>query len=294
MPFRVLLALAAIGVGSSTLSAQGVLQWKFKAGENLHYVRTREQTTSRSVEGAKSQASTVATTDITLVVKDVAADRSAQIALFIDRVRYQRKSDQGEMKYDSSTDPPPSGADPRFAPNLKELLGSEFLFRMTPRGEIGDIRVAEKTTKKVALQGKPASAHTAMVIRNLLPYLRLPDDPVSTGKTWPEQTEYVEPVLGLRRIDITYRYVRPELSAGRPVEKISFTADVRFVALPKPKVIVDVKRNELTGTIYFDKAAGRLVMKEMREKLNLALLEDKRRIDEESQATLTVKLREVK
>ena len=290
MPLRVLLALAVIGVGSSTLSAQGVLQWKFKAGEKLHYVRTRDQTTSRTVEGVKSQDSILATTDLTLVVNEVAADRSAQVGLLIDRIRYQRKSAQGELKYDSSTDPPPSGTDSRFATNLKELLGSEFVFRMTPRGEIGDIRVAERTTKKVALQAKPTSAHTAMVIRNLLPYLRLPDDPVSTGKTWPEQTEYVEPVLGLRRIDITYRYVRPELNAGRPVEKIALAADVRFVALPKPKVIVDVKRNELTGTIYFDKAAGRLVMKEMKEKLSLALLEDKRRIDEESQATLTVKL----
>jgi len=292
MPLRVLLALAVIGVGSSTLSAQGVLQWKFRAGEKLHYVRTRDQTTSRTVEGVKSRATILATTDITLVVNEVAADRSAQIAMLIDRIRYERKSAQGEMKYDSSTDPPPNGADPRFAENLKELLGSEFVFRMTPRGEISDIRVSERTTKRAAVsQAKPTSAQSAMMVRNLLPYLRLPDDPVSTGKTWPEQTEYVEPVLGLRRVDITYRYVRPELNAGRPVEKISLTADVRFVALPKPKVIVDVKRNELTGTIYFDKAAGRVVMKETKEQLSLALLEEKRRIDEDVQATLTVKLK---
>jgi hypothetical protein len=288
----VLLALAVIGVGSSTLSAQGVLRWKFKAGEKLHYVRTRDQSTSRTVEGTKSHDSILATTDITLVVNEVAADHSAQIALLIDRIRYQRKSAQGELKYDSSTDPPPTGADPRFAANLKELLGSEFVFRMTPRGEVSDIRVAERTTKKVGTtQAKPTSPQAAMMVRNLLPYLRLPDDPVSTGKTWPEQMEYVEPVLGLRRVDITYRYVRPELSAGRPVEKISLNADVRFVALPKPKVIVDVKRNELTGTVYFDKTAGQVVMKEMKEKLSLALLEESRRIEEEVQATLTVRLK---
>ena len=41
-------------------------------------------------------------------------------------------------------DPAPGGADARFAANLKELLGSEFWFKASPRGEISDIRVGER------------------------------------------------------------------------------------------------------------------------------------------------------
>jgi hypothetical protein len=274
----------------SAAGAQSVLRWKFQSGEQLHYTRTRDQTSAKTVAGVRTQDTIQATTDMTLVVAEVAEDHSAQIKLLIDRIRYHRKSNGGETHYDSSTDAAPAGADARFAANLKELLGSEFLFRMSPRGEISGIRVGERNPKKPGVAPKPTSSNTASSVRNLLPYFRLPEEAVAPGMTWPEQTEYLEPNLGLRRVDLTYQYVRQDLYSGRPVEKITFNSDIRFSGLPRGKVIVDIKQNESHGTVYFDKAAGRLVMKEQKEKLNLTLLEDNRRTEDETQSTVTVKL----
>jgi hypothetical protein len=274
----------------SAASAQSVLRWKFHPGEQLHYTRTRDQTSAKTVAGVRTQDMIQATTDMTLVVAEVADDHSAQMKLLIDRIRYRRKSNAGETHYDSSTDVAPAGTDAKFAANLKELLGSEFLFHMSPRGEISGIRVGERSPKQPGATPKPTSSNTASSVRNLLPYFRLPEEAVAPGMTWPEQTEYLEPNLGLRRVDLTYQYVRQELYSGRPVEKITFTSDVRFTGLPRGKVIVDLKQNESRGTVYFDKAAGRLVMKEQKEKLSLTLLEESRRIEDETQSTVTVKL----
>jgi len=258
----------------------------------MHYTRTRVQVTTRTTDGTKIDESILVTTELTLVVNEVTGDRTAQITALIDRIQYRKKSTGAdEVHYDSNTDAAPTGVEGRWATNLKELLGSQFSFEMTARGEIRDIRVTGRTTGKLAgAAPKSASPFAAKGIKNLLPFLLLPEEAVDSGKSWQEQTDYLEPLLGLRKVDLAYRYVRPEVNSGRQAEKIAFTADVRFVALPRTKLTADVRRNECSGTIYFDKGAGRLVAKESREKLSLVLLEDGRRIEQDVQATVTMKL----
>ena len=50
------------------------------------------------------------------------------------------------------------------------------------------------------------------------------------------------------------------------------------------------KQNDATGAVYFDRSSGRLVLKEQKERLSLTLLEENRRIEDETQSTVTVKL----
>jgi hypothetical protein len=282
MPCRYLLALAVLSWSGSALEAQSVLQWKFRAGEKLHYRWSRDQSTTRTVDGIKSQESVQATTDMILAVNEVGKDQTGQITLRIDQIRYQKKSPGGEIRYDSKSDAAPKGLDAKLTANLKELLDTEFTFKITAQGEIKDM--ARKGTTI------PLKAASMKGIKNLLPYLLLPAEPVRAGKTWQEQTDYVEPVLGLRKIDITYRYVRPEMNGGLKVEKIAFAADVRFAPLPRSRISVGVRRDDCTGTIYFDKAAGRLVAKESKEKLSLVIVEEGRRTEQEVDAALTIKL----
>jgi hypothetical protein len=282
MPCRFLLMLAVLSSSGSALQAQSVLQWNFKPGEKLRYRLTRDQSTARMTGGAKSQESVQATTDMTLAVDDAAKDGTATITLRIDQIRYQKKSPEGDVRYDSKSDAAPTGLEPKLATNLKEFLSSEFTFKMTAQGEI----------KEIARKGAhvPLNAAIAKGIRNLLPYLLLPAEPVRAGKTWQEQTDYVEPVLGRRKVDITYRYLRPEMYQGQQVEKIGVAEDVRFVALPKSRISVGIKHNACTGAVLFDKAAGRLVAKEVKEKLSLVLVEAGQRTDQETDTTVTIKL----
>jgi hypothetical protein len=242
----------------------------------------RDQSTTRTKDAVTSQESVQATTDMTLAIDDVAKDRTAQMTLRVDQIQYQKKSPDGDLQFDSKSDAAPKGLDPKLAANLKEFLGSEFTFKMTAQGEI----------KEIARKGSrlPLKAASAKGIRNLLPYLLLPAEPVRAGKTWQEQTDYVEPVLGLRKVDITYRYLRSEMYHDRQVEKIALAADVRFVALPKSRISVGIKNDSCAGSVLFDKAAGRLVVKEVKEKLSLVLTEAGQRTDEETTTTVAIKL----
>jgi hypothetical protein len=211
--------------------------------------------------------------------------------LIIDRIRFHRKTPTSEIQYDSKSDAEPAGLDPAYLPRLKELLSSEFLFRMTAQGEVSDVRVAERGAGKPEGSGmKPATALTAKLVKNLLPAMLLPEEAVSVGRTWQEQKDYPDPVRGLRKMDITYRYLRPELQNGHSVEKIALAADVRYAALSPSRISVGIKRNNCMGTVYFDKSAGRLVSKDVKEKQSLVLYEDARRTDEEIERTVAVKL----
>src|SRR5262249_50624579 len=199
MPKRFCFALAALCLGVSTLNAQHVLQWKFRAGERLHYTFTRDQTVKRTADGENTQESARTTTDMTLVVDQVAADRAAQLTLVFNRIQYQNKTSNSEIQYDSKSDEAPRGVESKLAAKFKKLLGSEFSFKMTPRGEITDIREAERGTPKNAnAPSKSSSLLTAKAIKNLLPYLLLPQEPVGAGRTWQEQTDYSEPARGIR------------------------------------------------------------------------------------------------
>jgi hypothetical protein len=287
MSRRFAIALFALSLARLPASAQTILQWKFRPGEIIRYALTLDQTVTRST----SQESACAQTEMTLTVRDVGPDRAAHLMLVIDRAQYKKKLSTTEIHYDSKSDAEPVGLEPKSAAHLKELLSSEFIFKMTPQGEVSDIRVAARDQQKSETPSlKPASAPIAKLVKNLVPAFLLPEEPVSAGRSWQEQREYLEPNRGIRKMDITYHYIRPELYGGRPAEKIGFAADVRYVAIPPSRLSVGIKRSDCSGTVYFDKSAGLLALREYKEKLSLVLYEDRRRTEEEVETTVTVKL----
>src|SRR5262249_8667358 len=110
-----LVALIVLAISRPPLEAQVVLRWKFQAGEQIRYTRDREQVTSKTSDGIKTLESIHATTDMTLLVREAAAEeRPAQLVLTIDRIQYQRKSAGGDWEYDSKANPLPVGTEARF------------------------------------------------------------------------------------------------------------------------------------------------------------------------------------
>jgi hypothetical protein len=290
MSIRFLQALLALCVASAPLAAQESLLWKFKPGEKFHYTRTQDTTKNTTAGGVTTKESTLRAADMTVAVNQVAADGTAQITQTVDRVRYRRESPAGVVEYDSASAGAPKGAAVRVAANLKELLDSEFTFRVTPHGETRDIRVLARAAAGVNSPARTASALTADGIKSLLPFFALPEGAVTPGTTWREQSEFAEPSLGMRKVDTAYKYAGPEPHGGRQLIKITLESDIRFLPRKGAKVKMDLKSCRNAGTIFFDARAGRLEVRQETEKLKLALIEKDRILDQEVEITSGVKL----
>jgi len=96
--------------------------------------------------------------------------------------------------------------------------------------------------------------------------------------------------LGIRKLDVTYKYTGSETREGRQLARIVEQADIRFIPPRNAKLKVDVKDRASTGLISFDVKAGRLVHKEEKENLKITITDKDRTIEEELQSTVSVKL----
>ena len=94
----------------------------------------------------------------------------------------------------------------------------------------------------------------------------LPDAPVKVGATWNRESTDKLGTLGECKRITSYRYAGKEKLENRELDKITFTGSVVLTAdkpmegsLPYQIVKADLKGDNLSGTIYFDSSAGRLV-----------------------------------
>jgi hypothetical protein len=129
----------------------------------------------------------------------------------------------------------------------------------------------------------------AEAVRQLIPFILLPGEPVKVGGRWHERLEYTEPLLGLRQADVTYQLTGQETKAGLPLVKFTSESDLRFTA-PRQGTKAQARDSESRGTVFFDRAAGRLIEKNEAEKLKVIIHESAGPIDQSIQSNVSVRL----
>jgi hypothetical protein len=234
----------------------------------------------------------VGVTDVTMIVDDVAKDGSADLTLTIDRIAFDRTTPQGAIKYDSADAAEPDGDAKALARALKPLIGMSFAFRMTARGEITDLELTPATKKR--LDEAPGLLNTLGGkdnLKHIAPMVLLPKGAVAVGGTWREDVEFTEPLLGTRKMAIQYTYGGPKKRDGLSFDEIATTAEVSLQAPPKEGAVkLEIKKQTNTGTIRFDRAAGRLLEREEKDFTKAVAGVQGHPIETDTQSVVTVKL----
>ncbi len=260
--FRGLLTLALLlGLGATDARAKATLRWKFQPGEVLRY-QTNQTTTSKVKDGdGKEILQTLTLTiDLSWAVKAVDPSGSASLTQTIDRIRTTATMPFGKFSHDSKE---AGDASSPAGPIFKMLVGSEIGFKMSPRGELSEIKLSEKLLATLKGGDEPAGAQgqfSEAGLKNMLELMGivLPEEAVDPGATWARKLAIpAGPDGQTRAADQTFTYAGPDPSGGGKAEAIELAT--RFEPIKAdPNVPVTIKSEEARGKYLFDNAGGRI------------------------------------
>jgi hypothetical protein len=302
MQGKVSVALVGMAVGLSSLAnlngteaRASTLRWKFQPGETLHYVMDQKTVTTATAEGRDIKTTLSQTIYWDWSVKAVGSDGVADLIQKITRIRTRIDSPFGALEFDSKDGKEPSvpGAS-AIVPLIKALVGAEFSFKMSPMGELSDVKVPQQVSaviRDAGAEGRGPTMFTEDGLKNMIKEssLGLPKEDLAEGKGWTKQTSVPSPI-GTMSLDKTFTYRGPDPQAGRGMEKI--TLQTRVDIQPAKELGVDVKidSQEGIGRFLFNNVAGRVTESSVTEKIKTILTVNKMSMTQNNETTTTMKL----
>jgi hypothetical protein len=247
-----------------------LLRWKLAPGETLRYTRT-SRNEEKKEDGTTTRTSQSSTIELSWHVDSVAADGSARVTQRVDRVRQMLATPEGEVVYDSAEAEAPKGRATPLAVAVATLVGAECSFVLTPRGEVRELTLSDKTHARAMKEGVVGTVRRyEVLLGSSVPAATLPARPVEKGATWPEILR-VQVSWDAREIVRTYRFSGPIERQGRTVEAITFetrtTRGPAFPTLGDPREPTRKDEWAGRGQLTFDDTAGRLLDREERSYL---------------------------
>ncbi len=289
------MVLVALGGPAATAVPAATLRWKLKPGETLRYVMEQMTETSDKAGAQESKVTLSQTINWGWAVKEVGPDGVADLNLTIDRIRTKIASPIGVFAYDSDDKQEPQGLIAAgLVPFLKALVGAPFTVKMSPQGELSDVKIPERLLQAIREAG-PAGGGGANIfseegLRSMITEvsLALPKEDLGKGKSWTRRIKIPSP-FGDTTVEKVYTYQGPDPSAGPDVERIDLETKVETPPPPEGAAF-KINALERKGTFFFDNAAGRLARSQLAETMEAVLTINKIEITQRNNATTTMKL----
>ena len=294
--FGAVFALAFLAVPAH---AQVQLEWKFKDGDKFYLETVNSFKQSMKTLGKELRQDLDMDFVFSVAVQKVNSDKSAVLEEKVESVTVKNAGGPaGEI-----------AAEDKFNQQIK---GATFRFTVTPRGEVTKFEGYDDLVKRLA-GDDPVNRKAVQAVLSE-DYLKnaaadafglLPAGPVKEGSesSWGNDKKLETPLgpLGSFTTTRTYSYEGKDTVGGKPVDKITFTGKATYSppksadAGPFPFQLTkgDLKVEDLSGTLFFDEAAGRLVQSTatMHVKGSMTVLVSGNTLDSELQQDRTVKTR---
>ena len=229
--------------------------------------------------GVDTKSTLAQTIEMTWTVKSVDSNGQAEMTQTITRIRDQVEGTVGSYTYDSKDGKEPDSLIAAAkVPVFKALLGAVVPFKMSPRGELLEVRVPDTLVKALGELGPAAAGAGALLseagLKEMISRagLVLPEEDVAEGKTWTQQTKSASPA-GTFVLDSTYRNEGPAQDAGPDAVKISLTVKAAIQptdADGNPSANgIKIRSQKTQGTYTFDNAAGRILDSSLSESIEV-------------------------
>ncbi len=270
MMTRTVLATLALFVAAAAQAED--LRWKFKTGETLEYILHRGIEGAINLSGSDIAFTLSMTFDTTWKATGVADDGTADVALTVDRIQIVMDSPLfGRMAYDSKDPKEPEGPVwQQMKPAMTNMLGEPFALKVSPLGEVSDVKLPQKLSDALAKQdvgenrrqgfGIGGNSFDEKGIKELIAkaVIPLPED---TGEdvTWQQVFENDIPGLGKQTTETTFSVAGVEEQDGQPLAKITAETEILFEPAENPKADLEIVEQDASATFLFDKKAGHLV-----------------------------------
>lgn len=294
--FALVAVAAAVCLSAATASAK-TLRWKFKAGDKMQYSLSNKSINEIDAGGFQLTASVKMIFDLGWTVENVASDGTASLAQNVDRLQLRLQLPPPidiDFQYDSkSTETPEGQIWERMGPMLEALKGGKFTLKVSPTGEIAELKVPEALAKVIEDQKAEAAEGgggggggggffqmlgvglSEETIKSLMSQAlcSLPKDDAAASAGW-DYTDAMEMgPIGTMKTKYKYTTGGSEQADGKSVEKINATSEVTFE--PKEEgdsdvdVFLELADQSGKGSVLFDAAAGRAVSSTFEQKVTM-------------------------
>lgn len=284
----------AILIGASPVAPAATLRWKLKPGEVFHYAMEQKTVTTLKRNGADlGKITQTFNVDLTRAVKSVADDGTAEMTQRFDRVRMKYDAGLLKIEYDSTKEP--DAATAPLVAALKAMVGAEFSFKMSSRGEMSDVRVPEGVTKAfrdAGSRGASADQFSEEGFKKSLmeTSVTFPAEDLEQGKSWSRELKIASPDGGQVVQTRTYTYEGPDAKEGPGVEKLAITSKIDLKPDPASADKAELKAQDCKGALFFDNKEGRMVSSTVTEKTETAVKFMDANIDQFVDQSTTMKL----
>jgi len=264
----------------SSATAAEPLVWKFFEGETLSYQMIQEMETTMDLgPGGATTSAVKQTIDMTWEINSVDEEGTAILTQTIDRVQMKITAPgQGEVHFDTASEEPAQGFSAMLAPSLKAMTKSSFQVTMTSRGEITAVEVPEALIETMsqgsggALLGSFATKEgfKETIVQSSIT-LPTPEELVE-GHQWTTSFEMDSLAAGKVTTETTYEYQGSREIGGQQMEVFLPTLKTRFGEGLQPNgATINVKKQEATGEILFNRTAGRLDSKLIHQLIDMTV-----------------------
>ncbi len=291
IPARLAL-VAAIVVISPVARGAEALKWAPKPGETLRYTLSHAFEVKVKGQGQELSQKDELEVDLTWKVSSVAPDGVVELSQTLDRARMKRTAPGVVFAYDTqdktTADAP---ANQPFVEAYKALLGKPYTIRLSPQGEVIDVKLPEGAS--AALAGSPlqegadaGSFYSAAGVKNFLAQMlpKLPREPVGKGATWDADLSVPG---GPIKVAFKIKYTLAELA---PLALIDATLDTSVTPVPEAKVTLKITKQQGSGKFAFDQGAGHLDSATIRQSAEMTLSSGGVDRSQATETTSTLKL----
>lgn len=294
------LAVGCVMTLATEAQAAKALTWKFKQGETFDYAMKLDTDILIEANGAEFDVTNSQIFDIKWDVKNVDDKGIAEVTQTIDRIQLKVNTPfTGEFSWDSSGSEEPAGQMwESLGPVMKAMLGKEFSMKISPAGEISELKLPEDLSKALGEErgarmmmggGMSEDAIKMMIARAVASF---PADEVDSSKPWTQDFEVKMGNFGKQQTKATYTYEGQESVDGKDLDKIGVKMDTSLELADDSDVDIEMEITEqdAQGTIYFDAGAGRLVKSKVVQKMTMEGAAMGSEFTQELESTTTVAL----
>jgi hypothetical protein len=286
---RTLACLSAallVALAAMPARADAKLRWKFEKGKKYSYVVTQKTGGQGGPQGQKIEQTQVM--DMTWEVKGVEPDGTADMVQTIDRIQYKLEGPVS-VSFDSKEGKDPSGPLAAAGPLFRALVGAAVELKMSPRGQISDVKLPKQMVDALKNAGPAGSPFTEEGMKNMISQatLLLPEEAVANGKSWTD-AKSVESPLGTMALNSTYTYQGPTTHDGKMVEKIGVDINVDIKPKPDAPFQASLTSQDNKGSFFFDNKGGYLMGSEITQKMKMALKVQGQEVVQDIESTMTM------
>jgi hypothetical protein len=275
MTVRQLTFAVAVILGGQALPAIAaepvLLRYQFTKGDRLVYRTKHEELQKQTVAGEKHDSTTRDEVVTSQVVDEIDGDGNAVITT--KAVHRKRKMDgqQGKFEFDSKSDERDTGSEigSRVTPVLERLTGSEYKIKVTPRGELTEVKgfteiVADlvKDNPLATLEAGILADDDSQKHSEQERFVVFSDKPVAPGDRWEHPFETDLKGIGKFKGKTTYTYEADDKVGDCKTVRIGVKTDLTIefnLEAGGIKITGTMTTTSSSGTVQFDPLAGRIV-----------------------------------